>query len=146
MYIYVYVYIYMYIYIHIYIYIYIYLPSFRISSLHHDIRELSFTVSFKQEIVPRLSMSFVAHVNMTLRYWLDGKGVDLWHNSSIEKCIYYPIDRMDKLSTPSMIPDLRSPWINPSGTTRSRQYHESNMVWRNLHWRSWWLLLLWKAV
>jgi len=58
------------------------------------------------------------------------------HRHSVKKCTKYPFDSRAHLKTVRCLwfptSDRLETWLIPSGTIRSKQYHESRMVWRNL--------------
>jgi len=59
-----------------------------------------------------------------------------YYRHSVKKCTKYPFDSRAHLKTVRrlwfLISDRLETWLILSGTTRSKLYHESTMVWRNL--------------
>ena len=59
-----------------------------------------------------------------------------YYTYSAKKCTKYPFDSRANLRTMRLLwfptSDRLESWLIPSDTIRSKQYHESTMVWRNL--------------
>jgi len=69
-----------------------------------------------------------------------------YHRHSVKKCTKYPFDNRAHLKTVRRLWfstfDRLETWLILSGTIRSKQYHESTMVLRNLPSYHLWLCLL----